>query len=175
MPASPCALGGALDNELAEALRARIVCGSAENQMASVSAGQALHDRGVLYTPDRIVNAGGLIQAVGKMSGYSYERAKDKTCKIFDATPLSSRSRRNRSFRRPRQLRRSLRSVSLRHRTAGSGCRSEAGRRARPARGRTGLRIARRRWPRRQLADSVSSALSPPSTAVRSRNVRVLP
>jgi valine dehydrogenase (NAD+) len=86
MPASPCALGGALDNELAEALRARIVCGSAENQMASVSAGQALHDRGVLYTPDRIVNAGGLIQAVGKMSGYSYERAKDKTCKIFDAT-----------------------------------------------------------------------------------------
>ena len=58
---SPCALGGVIDDETARNLRCRIVAGSANNQLKSTSAGKILAERGVLYAPDFIINAGGLI------------------------------------------------------------------------------------------------------------------
>jgi leucine dehydrogenase len=59
---APCALGGVLTAEAAEEVRAAIVCGSANNILASPEVGDSLARRGILYAPDYLVNAGGLIR-----------------------------------------------------------------------------------------------------------------
>ncbi len=59
---APCALGGVLSAETAPRLRARIICGCANNQLARPEAGDELARRGVLYAPDYLVNAGGVIR-----------------------------------------------------------------------------------------------------------------
>jgi leucine dehydrogenase len=58
---SPCALGGALDAQSIPRLRARIVAGAANNQLAQDQDGTALQSAGVLYAPDYVINAGGII------------------------------------------------------------------------------------------------------------------
>jgi leucine dehydrogenase len=67
---SPCALGGAIDRSNVERLRCRIVCGSANNQLASESLGDDLEAAGILYAPDFIANAGGLISVYREIRGY---------------------------------------------------------------------------------------------------------
>lgn len=59
---SPCAVGGTLNRETIARLRCRIVGGSANNQLAEPEDSKRLHDRGILYAPDFIINAGGIIQ-----------------------------------------------------------------------------------------------------------------
>ncbi|MFQ5777788.1 MAG: Glu/Leu/Phe/Val dehydrogenase dimerization domain-containing protein [Terriglobia bacterium] len=59
---APCALGGVLNAEMVPRLRARIVCGSANNILATPETGDELARRGILYAPDYLVNAGGLIR-----------------------------------------------------------------------------------------------------------------
>lgn len=59
---APCALGGIVSLETVPRIRARIICGSANNVLASPEAGDELHRRGILYAPDYLVNAGGLIR-----------------------------------------------------------------------------------------------------------------
>ncbi len=58
---SPCALGGILNATAIAALRCRAVAGAANNQLATGAEGQLLHDRGILYAPDYVINAGGII------------------------------------------------------------------------------------------------------------------
>ena len=55
---APCALGGALTDDVVTALRARVVCGGANNQLAHPGVEKLLEDRGILYAPDYVVNAG---------------------------------------------------------------------------------------------------------------------
>jgi glutamate dehydrogenase/leucine dehydrogenase len=62
---SPCAVGGTLNAETIPELQCRIVAGSANNQLATPEDAQRLHDRGILYAPDYVVNAGGVIQLTG--------------------------------------------------------------------------------------------------------------
>lgn len=83
---APCALGGALDDATVEQLKARIVCGGANNQLAHAGVEDALATRGVLYCPDYLVNAGGVIQVSDELHGFSFERAKAKAAGIYDAT-----------------------------------------------------------------------------------------
>ena len=83
---APCALGGALDDAVVAALRARIVCGAANNQLAHPGLDKVLADRGVLYAPDYVVNAGGLIQVADELQGFSFERARDRVTLIYDST-----------------------------------------------------------------------------------------
>jgi valine dehydrogenase (NAD+) len=83
---APCALGGALDDAVVATLRARIVCGAANNQLAHEGIEKQLEDRGILYAPDYMVNAGGLIQVADELSGFSFERAKQRAGRIFDTT-----------------------------------------------------------------------------------------
>jgi valine dehydrogenase (NAD+) len=59
---APCALGGSITDELVPALQAAVVCGAANNQLAHPGLEKALADRGVLFTPDYVANAGGLVQ-----------------------------------------------------------------------------------------------------------------
>ena len=83
---APCALGGALTDEVVETLSARIVCGAANNQLAHPGIEKALEERGVLYAPDYCVNAGGLIQVTDELEGFSFERAQQRATGIFDTT-----------------------------------------------------------------------------------------
>jgi leucine dehydrogenase len=66
---APCALGGAISDRTIGRIRAEIVCGAANNVLASDSLADALHERGILYAPDFIANAGGLINVYGELHG----------------------------------------------------------------------------------------------------------
>jgi len=83
---APCALGGALDDDTVPALRAKVVTGGANNQLAHPGIEKLLEERGVLYTPDYVVNAGGVIQVADEIEGFNFERAKLRATKIFDTT-----------------------------------------------------------------------------------------
>ncbi|RFU23192.1 Glu/Leu/Phe/Val family dehydrogenase [Geodermatophilus marinus] len=81
---APCALGGALDEETVAVLEAEVVCGGANNQLASDGIAGRLMDRGILYAPDYLVNAGGVIQVEDERHGFSFTRAEAKAAGIFD-------------------------------------------------------------------------------------------
>jgi valine dehydrogenase (NAD+) len=83
---SPCALGGALDDETVEVLKAPVVCGGANNQLTHPGIEKVLVERGILYAPDFVVNAGGVIQVADELRGFSLERATAKARAIFDTT-----------------------------------------------------------------------------------------
>jgi leucine dehydrogenase len=73
---APCALGAVLNAQSIPRLRAKIVAGSANNQLADERQdGLALHARGILYAPDFVGNAGGLINVYNELIGYHRERA----------------------------------------------------------------------------------------------------
>ena len=74
---APCALGGAIDAGNVDRLRAEIVCGSANNQLADESLAARLAERRILYAPDFIANAGGLIHVYMEIKRYSEERAAE--------------------------------------------------------------------------------------------------
>jgi valine dehydrogenase (NAD+) len=86
---APCALGGSLSDDLVPRLRAKVVCGAANNQLAHPGVEKVLADRGVLYTPDYVANAGGVVQvgdeAIGT-GGFRFDRAKAAAARIFDTT-----------------------------------------------------------------------------------------
>ncbi|MFI5759653.1 MULTISPECIES: Leu/Phe/Val dehydrogenase [unclassified Streptomyces] len=83
---APCALGGALNDDSVPALTAKIVCGAANNQLAHPGIEKDLADRGILYAPDYVVNAGGVIQVADELRGFDFDRCKAKATKIFDTT-----------------------------------------------------------------------------------------
>ena len=78
---APCALGAAINDQSIEQLKVSIVAGAANNQLATPIHGQILHDRGVLYAPDYVVNAGGIIDVYyqRKMLSADYSAANYST------------------------------------------------------------------------------------------------
>jgi valine dehydrogenase (NAD+) len=83
---SPCALGGAIDDDTARTLGARIICGGANNQLAHPGVEKVLADRGIVYAPDYVVNSGGVIQVADELHGFSFERARARAEQIFGTT-----------------------------------------------------------------------------------------
>jgi valine dehydrogenase (NAD+) len=83
---APCALGGALNDATVSVLTAKIVCGGANNQLAHPGIEKTLQDGGVLYAPDYLVNAGGVIQVADEIEGFVFERAKARAARIYDTT-----------------------------------------------------------------------------------------
>jgi valine dehydrogenase (NAD+) len=83
---APCALGGALNDDSVARLSAKIVCGGANNQLAHPGIEKMLADRGILYAPDYLVNAGGVIQVADELAGFNFERAKARADQIFGTT-----------------------------------------------------------------------------------------
>lgn len=81
---APCAIGGILNDATIRQLRCRVVAGSANNQLAEPRHGDELHRRGILYCPDYIINAGGLIQVADEVQGFHRDRAFRKAAAIFD-------------------------------------------------------------------------------------------
>ena len=72
---SPCALGGTINEETLQRLKAKVICGSANNQLASDAMGDEVQKRGILYAPDYAVNAGGVMNVSLEIDGYNRERA----------------------------------------------------------------------------------------------------
>jgi valine dehydrogenase (NAD+) len=83
---APCALGGALNDDTVHLLRTKIVCGAANNQLAHPGIEKVLDDRGILYAPDYLVNAGGVIQVEDEIHGFSEARARAKAALIYETT-----------------------------------------------------------------------------------------
>jgi valine dehydrogenase (NAD+) len=83
---APCALGGAIDDATVESLRARIICGGANNQLAHPGVEKLLDEHGIVYAPDYLVNAGGVIQVADELAGFNFERAKARAEQIFGTT-----------------------------------------------------------------------------------------
>ncbi|MER7545578.1 Leu/Phe/Val dehydrogenase [Actinomadura sp.] len=83
---APCALGGSLNDETVPVLRAKVVCGAANNQLAHTGVEKSLADRGVLYAPDYVVNSGGVIQVADEIEGFNFDRAKARAAGIYDTT-----------------------------------------------------------------------------------------
>jgi leucine dehydrogenase len=75
---APCALGGAVNGHSVQRLRCSIVCGSANNQLAHDGLAEDLAERGILYAPDFIANAGGLINVATELDPEGYDAARTK-------------------------------------------------------------------------------------------------
>jgi leucine dehydrogenase len=82
---APCALGEAIDADNVDALRCEIVCGSANNVLASNSLADRLAERSILYAPDFIANAGGLINVYGELHRLEHDRLEELVGGIGDA------------------------------------------------------------------------------------------
>lgn len=80
---SPCALGGTLNAKTLDRLKVKIVCGSANNQLANDEIGDELGKRGILYAPDYAVNAGGVMNVSLEIDGYNRERAMRMMRQIY--------------------------------------------------------------------------------------------
>jgi leucine dehydrogenase len=73
---APCALGGVLDHQTIANLRVSVVAGAANNQLATESAADALRERGIVWAPDFVANAGGLIAVSDELHGFNQERVE---------------------------------------------------------------------------------------------------
>ena len=83
----PCALGNVLNDQTLPGLHCRIVCGSANNQLGEERHGDVLQALGILYAPDYIVNAGGLLAGLDSLNpgGFNRPRAMEKISRLYDA------------------------------------------------------------------------------------------
>lgn len=79
---APCALGGVLTATSISSLRARLVCGGANNQLATEADGQALAARGIVYAPDYVVNAGGIINVSAEYLGETSDQVHDRIAQM---------------------------------------------------------------------------------------------
>jgi leucine dehydrogenase len=80
----PCALGGLFDDETVPQLHCRVVAGAANNQLADDHIADLLHSRGILWAPDFVVNAGGLINIAEELDGYDPPLARRRVGAIAD-------------------------------------------------------------------------------------------
>lgn len=89
---APCALGGVFTEDVVYKIRAKAIAGGANNQLANEAAGEALHERGILYAPDYVINAGGIITVAAEYLGENdsagvaakIDAIKERTMAIFE-------------------------------------------------------------------------------------------
>lgn len=74
---APCALGAVLNEQSIRSIRAKVICGAANNQLSTHDDGRRLADRDILYAPDYVVNSGGIINVAAEYLGWTSDRAKD--------------------------------------------------------------------------------------------------
>ncbi len=82
---SPCALGAVINPDTIPKLKCKVVAGGANNQLLAESDGEELHRLGIVYGPDYILNAGGIINVESEVTGqYNPDRAREKTERIYE-------------------------------------------------------------------------------------------
>jgi leucine dehydrogenase len=84
---APCALGATVNDDTLSRLKCSIIAGAANNQLADEKIhGEAVMKKGILYAPDFLINAGGLINVYSELEGYNRERSMSRAEKIYDTT-----------------------------------------------------------------------------------------
>jgi leucine dehydrogenase len=84
---APCALGATVNDDTLSKLKCKIICGAANNQLADEKKhGEMVMKKGILYSPDFVVNAGGIINVYYELEGYNRERALAHAENIYDTT-----------------------------------------------------------------------------------------
>ena len=114
---APCALGGVINAETIDRLRCRIVAGGANNQLATPEDGEELHRRGIIYAPDFLINAGGIINAAAEIGQpYNPDRSRQQTERIYEqmAAVLTTSSKKEISTARAADLLAEKRLASVR-------------------------------------------------------------
>jgi leucine dehydrogenase len=80
---APCAMGGIIRDDTIPELKCRVVAGSANNQLERPEHGEILAQLGILYAPDYVINAGGLINVADELQGYNPERARARVQAVY--------------------------------------------------------------------------------------------
>ncbi|MBT8257457.1 MAG: leucine dehydrogenase [Bacteroidia bacterium] len=84
---APCALGATINDETIDRLKAKVIAGAANNQLANEDKhGKLLLEKGIVYAPDFLINAGGIINVFAELEGYDKAEIKTKTENIFNTT-----------------------------------------------------------------------------------------
>jgi leucine dehydrogenase len=84
---APCALGATINNQTIKKLKCNIIAGSANNQLEDEQLhGRMLLDKGILFAPDYVINAGGIINYYSELMGFSKKRTLQLTENIYEAT-----------------------------------------------------------------------------------------
>ena len=84
---APCALGSTLNTNTINRLKCQIIAGAANNQLSDeVVHGEMIKQKGIVYAPDFLINAGGLINVYSEIHGYKREESLSQTKKIYDTT-----------------------------------------------------------------------------------------
>ncbi|WP_170007602.1 branched-chain amino acid dehydrogenase [Bacillus fonticola] len=81
---APCALGAIINDDTLPRLKAKVIAGAANNQLKESRHGDALHERGIAYAPDYVINSGGVINVADELNGYNRDRAMKKVEGIYD-------------------------------------------------------------------------------------------
>lgn len=80
---APCALGAVINDETIPQLKAKVIAGSANNQLKETVHGDRIHEMGIVYAPDYVINAGGVINVADELQGYNHERALKRVGGIY--------------------------------------------------------------------------------------------
>ncbi|MBD7935940.1 MULTISPECIES: branched-chain amino acid dehydrogenase [Cytobacillus] len=81
---APCALGATVNDDTIPQLKAKVIAGSANNQLKEERHGDQIHEMGIVYAPDYVINAGGVINVADELYGYNAERAMKKVEGLYD-------------------------------------------------------------------------------------------
>ncbi|WP_017727034.1 branched-chain amino acid dehydrogenase [Halalkalibacterium ligniniphilum] len=81
---APCALGAVINDGTIPKLKAKVIAGAANNQLKETRHGDQIHEMGIVYAPDYVINAGGVINVADELNGYNRERALKKVEGIYD-------------------------------------------------------------------------------------------
>lgn len=81
---SPCALGAIINDQTIPQIKAKVIAGAANNQLKEERHGDLITEMGIVYAPDYVINAGGLINVADELLGYNRERALKKVETIYD-------------------------------------------------------------------------------------------
>lgn len=81
---SPCALGAIINDETIPQLKAKVIAGAANNQLRETRHGDQISELGIVYAPDYVINAGGVINVADELYGYNRERAMKRVETIYN-------------------------------------------------------------------------------------------
>ncbi len=81
---SPCAMGGAINENTIQKLKCKIIAGAANNQLASEEIAEKLVTKGIVYAPDFVINAGGIIHVAQELEGYEWKKVEVRVQRIYN-------------------------------------------------------------------------------------------
>lgn len=81
---APCALGAIINDDTIPQLKVKVIAGSANNQLKETRHGDMIHEMGIVYAPDYVINAGGVINVADELYGYNSERALKRVEMIYN-------------------------------------------------------------------------------------------